>query len=53
MQTMTRHEQYAHRQGYRLIQIQGQTEWWQSAEGRPWLYNRETRRWSRAVCIPQ
>lgn len=43
---MTRHEQYAQRQGYTLIKIQGHAEWWQTQDGKPLLYNRDTKRWS-------
>ena len=49
---MTRHDRYAAAKGYTLVKIQGHMEWWQTREGRPMLYNRDTRRWSEAYCTP-
>lgn len=46
---MTRHEHCAARKGYILVKIQMRTEWWQDKDGKPWLYNKDTKRWSKAV----
>jgi hypothetical protein len=52
MTMATKHEQYAARLGYKLVQIQGRTEWWQTKDGKPMLYNRDTRKWMKAYCVP-
>jgi hypothetical protein len=46
---MNQHERYAERKGYTLIKIQGRMEWWETKDGKPMLYNRDSKRWNKAT----